>query len=122
MPAWLLLVSGQADGGVDADDFAIQVKQRPAGIAADQRAIGGQEIARALGNHPAEAHRWRAPGIEAGRVAERDHPIPGFQRFGRPHADKRPFAGLADFHHRDVLRVIRADDLALDLFAIGEHH
>ena len=112
---------GNADRGVDPHDFAVQIEERAAGITADERAVGGEEITRTFRNDAAEANGRRAGGVEARRVAEREHPVTRDEGLGCAHGGEGPRTLALDLDHRDILGIICAKDLAADLLAIREH-
>ena len=63
-----------ADTAVDADDSAAHIEQRPARIAADERAIGSQ-VVRVRIENPTQSQRRRPAVLKAARMAERQAPI-----------------------------------------------
>ncbi len=69
---------GEIDRGVDADDFAVEVEQRAAGIAAIDGGVGLDVIVVGAGIDIAVARRDDAGGhraAEAERIADGDHPF-----------------------------------------------
>src|SRR5439155_14541239 len=75
-----------ADAAVDADQLALHVEERAAGVAADQRAVGLDGVV--VGpTHAADAEDRRAAGLEAAGVAGRQYPLAEFQRFGGTQLD-----------------------------------
>ena len=111
------------DGGVNADDLAVHVEQRAAGIALVDGRICLDIVVVGAGIDVAAACRddaGRDRTAEAKRVADRHHPIAGTQ-----------LVGIAEFHrlqrlvalhleHREIDLGILADDLRLQAVPSGK--
>ena len=85
---------GRDDQRVDADHFAIEVEQRPAGIAAVDGGVGLDVVVIGTGGDVAVARRddaGRHRAAEAERIADRDHPFAEPQLVGiaELHRDQR---------------------------------
>src|SRR6202040_175562 len=114
---------GRDDRRVDADDFALEVEQRPARVAAVDRGVGLNAVVVGPGIELAVAPGHDAGGdaaAEAERIADRDHP------FAQPY-----LLGVAELHRlerlvglpaqqRDVGFLTPADQLGLELGAVVE--
>src|SRR5438067_9131055 len=104
----------RVDRGVDADDLALQVESRAAGIAAVDRRVDLQEIVKLAGMDvpPArrdDAGRYRA--TEPERIADRDDPIANLRRVAVAKTDIRQRLVGLDLQDRDVGARVAADNL-----------
>src|SRR4029079_4374396 len=114
---------GRDDQRVDADDVAIEVEQRTAGIAAVDGGVG-LDIAvirprgdvAVLGRDDTGRHR----AAEAERIADRDHPVAEAQLVGvaELYGDQR--LRRLDLQHGEVGLLVDANQVGLDLGAVVE--
>src|SRR5215208_5344774 len=113
------------DQRVDADHFAFEVEQRPAGIAAVDGGVGlDVAVIRPLAD-VAVARRYdtgRDRAAEAERVADRNHPLAEPQLVGiaELHRDQR--LRRLELQDRNVGLLVDADQLGLDLGAVVHDH
>ena len=119
----LILVDVHADVGMDADHAAIEIEQRSAGIAGDDRGIGDEE-SRALARieDASQADGRRAALLDAAGMAQGHAPGARPDVVGMAHLDVRPLAGLGDLGEAGIAREIRAQGLGCGAAAIGEDH
>ena len=109
------------DQRVDADDFAIEVEQRPAGIAAVDGGVGLDVVVVGALADVAVARRddaGRDRAAEAERIADRDHPFAEPQLVGiaELHRDQR--LRRLELQHREIGLLVDADQFGLDLGAV----
>src|SRR5882757_2283586 len=112
---------GRNDQRVDADDFAVEVEQRTAGIAAIDRGVGldvavvgaGRDIA-VLRRDDARGHR----ATEAERIADRDYPFAEPELVGIAELHRRQLPRRLELQHRQIGLLVDADDVGLDLGAV----
>src|SRR5438045_7643190 len=102
---------GAADPAVDANDLAEHVEERAAGIAADQRAIGGQG-ALAVDEQAAEADDRRAAGLVAAGMTDGERPLAEPQIAGGAHLAEGEFPFAGDLDHAAVDVLVVAERLA----------
>ncbi len=109
------------DQRVDADHFAIEIKQRTAGIAAVDGGVGLDVAVVGAGVDVAVARRDDAGGdraAEAERIADRDHPFAEAQFVGIAELDCDQRLWRLEFQHRKIGLLVDADQLGLDLGAV----
>ena len=109
-------VAVRGDGGVDADDIAAGVEQRPARVARVDRRVGLDEVGQrlvvvgrdraALGRHDAAGDRVR---IGAQRAADRDDQLADLERVGLADRGRRQARGV-DLDDREVGQGVDAVD------------
>ena len=109
------------DQRVDADHFAVEIEQRPAGIAAVDGGVGLDVVVIGTRADIAVARRDDAGGdraAEAERIADRDHPFAEPQLVGiaELHRDQRLVR--LEFQHRQIGLLVDADQLGLELAAV----
>ena len=124
----------RVDRRVDADDLAVHVEHRPAGIAAIDRGIGLQEIVIGARIDVPLARRENAGGDAAAqteRVADRQHPVADARDVAvAPGCRAQRLVGL-DLQQRDIRLGVASDQLGLqiriivqndgDFVGIGDH-
>src|SRR4051794_19237225 len=119
--------AARLDLRVDADDAAGRVEQRTAGVAGVDRRVGLDDavdleavrrLDRALGGRH-DARRERA--LETERVADRDRRIADLDA-ARAAEGQRPQLALRrrDLQHREVGRLVAAEDAGVDDVLVGE--
>ena len=122
------------DRRIDADDLAVHVEHRPAGIAPVDRGVGLQEIVVGAGLDVALAGREDARGdaaAETERIADRQHPIADPRGVAvAPGGGGQRLVGL-DLQQRDIGLGVAPDELGLqigvvvqndgDLVGVGDH-
>ena len=113
---------GRDDQRVDADDLAVEIEQRAAGIAAVDRGVGLDVAVIGSGIDVAVARRDDAGGdgaAKAERIADRDHPFAKPQLVGIAefHRDQR-FRRRREFQHRQIGLLVDPDQRRLDLGAV----
>jgi len=115
------------DGGVDADQLALDVEQRAARVPGVDRSVGLDEVGvspvlvvqRAADRaHHAGGHRVR----EAEGVADRDHGLADHEIGRGPEGDVRQVAARLDAHDRDVGVGVRSHQRGVELALVGERH
>ena len=111
------------DRRVDADDLAIEVEQRAAGIAAIDGGVGLDVVVVRTGIDVAVARRDDAGGhraAEAERIADRDHPFAEPQLVGI--AELHGLERLLRLHpqQREIDLGVAAEDLRLEARAVVE--
>jgi hypothetical protein len=126
------LLLREDDGGVDADDVAVDVEQRPAGVAGvdlggrlDQVTVEPVFLAAELRQRAADraddadAHAHLALGRQAVGVAERDRPLAATD-LGRVGPRHRGQVARGDLEHGQVGPRVGADhDGRVDLLIVG---
>src|SRR5579884_1194192 len=108
-----------ANAAVDADDLAVQIEERPAGVAADQGAIGADHPVAAL-QHPAQAKDGRSAGSKTFGMTQGQAPGAWFQLGGVAHLDERPLAFLGNANHAAVQGHIGTQRFALEAPAVRQ--
>ncbi len=111
------------DRGVDADDIALEIEQRAAGIAAIDGGVGLDVVVVGTGLDVAVARRHDAGGdgaAEAERIADRDHPFAEPQPVGI--AERNRGERLLRLHpqQREVDLGIATEDFRLEARAVIE--
>src|SRR5690606_29506295 len=105
------------DGRVDADHIAMQVEERPAGIAAIDGSVGLDEIVIGPRLNVAIARRHdadRHAAAESERVADRHDPVADADAVGIPELDLGKFLRRrVDLQDREVGLRVAADQLRL---------
>ena len=113
------------DGGVDADDFALEVDQRAARVAGIDRGVGLEELS------PADATEFAAlPADDAGadgglqieRIADRDHPVADLELVGVAKLRGGQVLGVGEFDDREIALGVGLDRGGLELATVGEFH
>src|SRR5262249_41978755 len=92
---------GGADAAVNADHLAVQVEQRTARVAADERTIGLNEELVGV-EHAAQSHHRRAPVLKTAGLSHGKAPLALLQIPGLAHLGERPFALLSDLDQAAV--------------------
>src|SRR5262249_42542566 len=110
---------GLADAAVDADDLAVHVEERAAGVAAHQRAVGADDRVARI-EHAAEPDDRGTPGLVSAGMADGHAPVALRQLAGLAHLDERIVALIADLDESAVDAAVASEGLALELAAIGE--
>src|SRR5437773_6514661 len=79
------VAGARADGGIDADDFAARINQRPAAVAEVDRGVGLNVVVEAFVEQLASEEADHAHGhrvLVSERVADRAHPLAHAERSG----------------------------------------
>ena len=105
---------------MDADDLAIEIKERSARVAADQRAVAHEETAEAFLADAPDARRRSAPDVVAAGMPECDHDGRHLQLVRVAHFRDGIFSRLDDLRESHVARVVRAEHLAFRPLPVGE--
>ena len=109
-----------ADSRVDADQFPIQIKQRPTRISTDEHAVGLK--CRVRDAHQAPQPDDRSPlFIKSSRMPQREHPVAQPCGFATIHFHKRIAAGFGDFDHRRVFSRHQSERFGLQLGSVLQH-
>ena len=106
---------------MDADDFAVKIEQRAAGVAADQGAVGLDGELGGDFEDAAHTDDGGSVGAKAAGVPDGDDPLAFFQLGGFAHFEERIFPLVEDFDHAAVDAGVLAQGFPLEAFAIGEH-
>ena len=107
-----------ADATMDADDLAVEIEQRPARVAADERAIAADH-GRIGVEDPTEANDRRAVGPEAAGMADGDDPLPLLERARLAHLGERILPLVDDLDQAAVDAAVAAQRLGLQQLAVG---
>lgn len=108
-----------ANAAVDADESALEVEERSAGIAADEGATG-DEGAGCDVDDAAKAEDWWPVAAESAGVAEGDAPMADFDGSGVGDFDEGPVAGGGDLDQGGVGPAVDAEGFAASEAAVGE--
>lgn len=111
---------GLSDVGIHADEFAVDVKDWAARVAANEGAVGSEEISGSGRGDAPEADGWGAFGVEAFGMAEGDEPVAGVEGGGFSDGSAGEGLFFGDLDKGDVVVVIGAEDLSVKLLAVGE--
>ncbi len=113
----------RVDRGIDADQIARGVDERPARIAGIDRRVGLDEVLERIDAELAapecgyDSHGHGLADTEG--VADREHHVSHAQRIGVAEHDRRERNAL-DLEHRDVGVRVGTDCLRLEFLAVGE--
>ena len=119
--------AARKDGGVDADEMAVHIDERTAGIAGIDGGVGlneelvvGDADLRA-GERRDNAARHRLPHAE--RIADGEHEVADFEAVGVAEFDGREAdAGGAEAEHDEIAPLVLEDDLGRELAPVGQGH
>ena len=118
-------VRARQDLRVDADQLALGVHERAAGVAVIDRRVGLQEVlvaAVADGRRPPlradDPHRHRLADAE--RIADREHDVADLHRVGVAERDRRADPSPSTLIEREVARLVGADHFRGERAAVGQ--
>ena len=121
-----IAAGGGENGGVDADQLAVEIDQRAAGVARVNGGVGLNEVLVALDAQAGAAQRRHDAGghrlPEAEGVADGDHEITDLEAGGIGDADLRQVLGAFQFQHRQVHFLVQAHQFRGQLTAVDQGH
>src|SRR5215217_6320798 len=113
-------VAGRADGAVDADDPPVAVGEHPAGVAWVDGGVGLDDLAAVVQDPVGRADDPGGHGlVEAEGAADGDRQLADLDVLADGERG-RGETGAVHLDHADVVQVVGADDLALELGAVVE--
>ena len=122
---WLPLASAGDDGGVDADQVAVKIDHRAAGIAGIDRCVSLNEVFivfDAQSAPPRGAHDAHGGGVaQTEGIADRKDYIANLQLRGIADGQRGQSRGV-DLQHGDVRTRIGADKFGVEFSLVGELH
>ena len=107
---------------MDADDAAIDVKQRASGVSTHQGAIAHQKAAGVFLVDSSDAHRRCAPQVKATWMAHGHDHCRRLKLVRIAEFNKRIGACLVDFRQAQVTGVVGTEHGAFKRVAVGENH
>ena len=106
---------------MDADDLAVEIEKRPAGVAAHDRAIGADDAVVVI-EDPAQADHGGTALANAAWMSDGDAPLAVADVHRVSHFHEGPLALFGNLDESAIDGSIRAQGLGLDLAAVEKNH